>query len=128
MPLLVLDSGAVTWLTGMSRRTLAYVTEFKQSGLWPPIIPSAVLVECLTGDGRRDAKANRLIKTCDVVEELPIETARRAAALRTAARRGSAVDALVVTLAEPGDTVLTGDPDDLRPLAASAINVTVRAI
>jgi hypothetical protein len=31
-------------------------------------------------------------------------------------------------MAEPGGVVLTGDPDDLRPLAASAINVTIRTI
>lgn len=128
MPLLVLDSGGVTWLVRSSRKTVAYLDEFKRSGMWPPVIPSAVLVECLTGDGRRDAKANRFLKTCDVVEELSVTFARRAAALRTAARRGSAVDALVVALAEPGGTVLTGDSKDLGPLAASAVDVKIRPI
>lgn len=128
MPTLVLDSGGLTWLTAQSRKSAALIDEFKQTGLWPPLVPTAVLIECLTGTDRRGVTANRLIKTCDVVENLSTRTARRAAALRTAARRGSAVDALVVALAEPGGAVLTGDPDDLRPLAASAVSVTIRAI
>ena len=128
MPDLVLDSGGVSWLATESRRSNAVIDEFKRTGLWPAVIPTAVLIECLGGQNRRDVAANRLIKTCRVVETLPTKTARRAATLRTTARRGSAVDALVVTLAEPGGTVLTGDPDDLRPLAASAVNVTIRPI
>lgn len=53
--------------------------------------------------------------------------ARRAALLRTAARRGSAVDALVIAAAEPGGTVLTGDPDDLSALTgyARAVRIVV---
>ena len=128
MPLLVLDSGGVTWLADHSRDAVAYLREFRRSGFWPPLVPTGVLIECLTGDGRRDARANRLLKTSDVVEELPIALARRAATLRTAARRGSAVDALVVATAEPAGVVLTGDPDDLRPLAASARGVVVRVL
>lgn len=127
MARLVLDSGGVTWLAERSPDALAFVKAFRRTGIGPPVVATAVLIECLTGDGARDATAHRLINTCDVVEELSRTTARQAAALRTA-RRGSAVDALVVALAEPGGTVLTGDPDDLRPLAASAIDVTIRAI
>lgn len=41
----------------------------------------------------------------------------------TGARRGSAVDALVVAFAEPDGTVLTGDPDDLAALAQFAERV-----
>ena len=124
----VLDSGAITWLTKPSKRSVAVVVELRRLGLWPPVVPSAVLIECLTGDGRRDATANRLIKTCDVVDELPSALARRAAALRTGARRESAVDALVVATAEPGGVVLTGDAEDLEPLAAGARDVVVRAV
>ena len=128
MPGSVLDSGAITWLAKPSKRSVAVVVELRRLGLWPPVVPSAVLIECLTGDGRRDATANRLIKTCDVVDELHSALARRAAALRTGARRGSAVDALVVATAEPGGVVLTGDAEDLEPLAAGARDVVVRAV
>ena len=38
------------------------------------------------------------------------------------------VDALVVATAEPGGVVLTGDAEDLEPLAAGARDVVVRAV
>jgi hypothetical protein len=41
------------------------------------------------------------------------------------ARRGSAVDALVVASAEPGGTVITIDSEDLEALAAHAQDVDV---
>jgi hypothetical protein len=52
-----------------------------------------------------------LLKTCEVVEKIPEALARRAALLRRRARRGSAIDALVVAMAEPDGTVLTTDPN-----------------
>jgi len=45
--------------------------------------------------------------------------------LRRRARRGSAVDALVVAFAEPDGSVLTSDPEDLEALASHAEGVTV---
>jgi predicted nucleic acid-binding protein len=87
-----------------------------------------VLVECLQGHAGRDATENRLLKTCDVVEKIPDSLARRAAFLRRRARRGSAVDALVVAMAEPGGTVITTDPEDLEALAAHAQRVLVERV
>jgi hypothetical protein len=63
-----------------------------------------------------------------VAEGLPFPLVRRAAWLRARARTGSAVDALVTAVAEPGGTVLTGDPADLRALARHASDVTIEAI
>ena len=68
---------------------------------------------------------NRFLKTCELVEELPLATARRAAWFRTAARRGSAVDASVVAVAEPGGVVFTSDPVDLEALSAHADGVMI---
>jgi hypothetical protein len=48
--------------------------------------------------------------------------------MRTRARRGSAVDALLVAVAEPGGTVLTGDPADLQALAAYGSDVTIEPV
>jgi hypothetical protein len=45
--------------------------------------------------------------------------------LRARARRGSAVDAILVALAEPDGTVLTADQGDLRALAGHADNVII---
>lgn len=126
--ILVLDSGAVTRLAERSTRAAALIATFRAEGLWPPIVPSMVLVECLTGDGSRDAKEDRFLRSCDVTEAVPAGLARRAAQLRTTARRGSAVDALLTAVAEPGGTVLTGDPADLRALAAHASGVTIEPI
>jgi hypothetical protein len=128
MAALVLDSGAVTFLAKPSRFVAAILLELRDRGQWPPVVPSAVLVECLQGHPGRDANANRLLRTCDILEELPQSMARRAALLRTRARRGSAVDALVVALAEPDGIVLTSDPADLGALASHADGVEIRRI
>lgn len=123
----VLDSGAVSWLAQRSPRTAAVILEMRKAGVWPPAVPAPVLVECLTGDPGRDAQANRLLKACDVVTELPQALVRRCARLRFSARRGSAVDAIVVGLAEPDGLALTSDPDDLAALA-QATGARIRAI
>ena len=126
--MLVLDSGAVTRLAERSARAAALIAALRAEGLWPPVVPSAVLIECLTGEGSRDAAEHRFLRTCDVAERLPVPLARRAAWLRARARTGSAVDALVTAVAEPGGTVLTGDLADLRVLARHASDVTIEAI
>jgi len=128
MPLLVLDSSAVSRLAERSRRAAALILALREQGFWPPIVPSIVLVECLQGHTGRDALANRFLKTCDIVEEIPEPLARRAALLRTRARRGSAVDALVVAFAEPDGTALTSDLEDLKTLADHANRVSVEKV
>ncbi len=126
--MLVLDSGGTSYLAARSREALAAIRVFTRQGVWPPRVPTAVLVESLTGNPGRDATANRLLKGCQI-DPAPSEVlARRAAMLRTTARRGSAVDALVIAAAEPGGTVLTSDSDDLRALAAYAQEVRIVAV
>lgn len=124
----MLDSGAVSRLAERSRASAALILALREEGLWPAVVPSAVLVECLQGHAGRDATANRLLKTCDVVDRVPESLARRAALLRRRARRGSAVDAIVVAIAEPGGTVLTTDPEDLEALAAHAQRVVIERV
>ena len=126
--MLVLDSSAVTRLADRSRSSAALILAFRAEGLWPPLVPFVVLVECLQGHAGRDAAENAFLKTCDVVEDVNEGLARRAAFLRRHARRGSAVDALVVAAAEPGGTVLTSDLRDLEALASHAHRVRVERI
>ncbi|MFV1971983.1 MAG: hypothetical protein ACC683_13400 [Acidimicrobiia bacterium] len=126
--MLVLDSGGVSRLAERTRESAATIAALHSHGLWPPTVPTPVLIESLRGDAQRDAMANRLLKTCDVVEDIPETVARRAAFLRTRARRGSAVDALVVAMAEPGGSVLTSDPDDLSALAAHARDIIIERV
>ncbi|MHB1534447.1 MAG: hypothetical protein ACYC1D_07530 [Acidimicrobiales bacterium] len=84
-----------------------------------------VLVECLSGRPQHDAITNRFLKVCTITEDIPEHLARRASVLRANAQRGSAVDALVVAMAEPGGSVLSSDLVDLRALAAYADDVAV---
>jgi hypothetical protein len=125
---LVLDSGGVTRLADRTQQATAMILALREGDLWPPIVPSVVLVECLQGHPGRDALANRFLKTCDIVEEVGEPLARRAALLRRLARRGSAVDALVVALAEPGGIVFTSDLGDLDALARYAQDVRVEKV
>lgn len=124
-----LDSSALTKLAAQDRATMARLSGLLDRDLWPPIIPTAVLVESLTGKGPRDARVNRLLRTCEVVD-LDTVIARRAAYLRTRARAGSAVDAVVVATAESeaSTIIITGDADDLTRLSRHSQPVTIMAI
>lgn len=124
----MLDSSAVSRLAERSRPVLALILALREEGLWPPVVPSIVLVECLQGHAGRDAAENKFLKTCEIVEEIGEPLARRAAYLRRHARLGSAVDALVVAIAEPDGTVITSDPDDLEALASHARRVSIERI
>ncbi len=128
MTSLVLDSGGLSRLAEPDLRSIRLIDTLHQTGAWPPIVPTVVLTESLSGRPRTDAAVNRVLKSCAVVEEVSEPLARRAGVLRALARRGSAVDALVVATAEPGGTVLTGDIDDLSALASYADNVTVARV
>lgn len=109
-------------------RAAALIAALRAEGMWPPMVPSVVLIECLTGEGSRDAVHNRFLRACDVADSVSVPLARRAAWLRARARTGSAVDALVAAVAEPGGSVLTGDLADLRALARRASDVTIEVI
>ncbi|GAA1664778.1 hypothetical protein GCM10009745_03180 [Kribbella yunnanensis] len=128
MPELFLDSGAVTFLAEASDDARAIMAVFGSEDLWPPTVPSPVLIECLTGHPHKDALTHRFLKGCDIATSLTVPKARRAAMLRTMAGRGSAVDAALVALAEPGGFILTGDKHDLGALAANAVEVSIGVI
>lgn len=123
--MLVLDSGGVSRLARRAQDAAATIAVLRRDGLWPPVVPSVVLVESVTGRQRFDANTNRFLKTCDVRELLPERLARRAAELRSRARQGSAGDAIVVVTAEPDGTVLSADLKDLRALALYSDGVQV---
>lgn len=126
--MLVLDSGGFGRLSERSKRALALIEELRTAGFWPPVVPTMVLVESLQGHPGRDANANRFLKTVIKEESVGIELARRAAELRRRSRHGSAVDALVVAVAEPNGVVLTSDEADITALAAVSNGVTVELV
>lgn len=126
--MLVLDSGGLSRLSARTSSAVALIRAFRSQELWPPIVPTVVLVESLYGDPRRDTNTHRFLKMCIVETSVSQKTARRAAELRCLGRTGSAVDALVVAIAEPGGTVLTGDRADIKALAAHARDIHVQVI
>lgn len=126
--MLLLDSGGVSRLSARTKTALSLIRAFKAQELWPPVVPTMVLVESLLGDPRRDVNTHRFLKMCIIDPSVSESTARRAAELRRLARTGSAVDALVVAIAEPGGTVVTGDRADIAALAAHANRVAVEVV
>jgi hypothetical protein len=114
VPVVFAGCSRPTHFTRLASRTntaLSLISAFNDTGLWPPIVPTMVLIESLRGD----ANANRFLKTCIVHGEVAESVARRAAEPRRRARSGSAVDALLVALAEPGGTVLMAIEPTSKP-------------
>ena len=109
---LILDASGVRRLADQSTASLALIRSLRDEGLWPPVVPSVVVVDALTGDAERDAPIVRLLECCKIVTNVARPIAERAAWLRTAAGRGVAADAIVVALAEPRGAVLTGGRRD----------------
>jgi predicted nucleic acid-binding protein len=126
---IVLDAGAVTALAHADRLRRARFDQLWQSLPDPLLVPTTVVAEVLTGRGPRDARVNRLLAGCDLVPFSEL-LARRAAALRHRAQRGSVVDASIVATAEVhgGGVVITSDLDDLDALAARSPIVSVVAV
>lgn len=124
---LLLDSGAVDRLARGDEQALADFKQLKSEHYWPPVVHTVVLVECLSGNQRKDARVNRFLKSCQVLEEIPERIARRAGGLRTKTKRGFVVDSLLVAMAESGGVVLTEDLKDIEALASNAHDVTVES-
>ncbi len=125
MTQLILDSGGLTGLARQQHDITSRIIFFKAKELWPPVVPTVVLAESLSGRPRTDVLVSQFLKLCEINEQVLRLVAGRAGQSRTLAQRGSAVDAIVVALAEPGGAVLTSDLADLRALAAHADNVHV---
>lgn len=123
--MLILDSGGLSLLASRTRRAAALIEAFRREALWPPVVPTVVIAESTTGAARTNTNINRLLKSCDIDPTISERTARRAGQLHAAAKRGSAIDAIVVALAEPGWTIITTDPYDLRALATHADSVFI---
>ena len=126
--MLVLDSGGLSRLSERTRRAAALIAALRGKGLWPPVVPTVVLAESTSGRSKTDTNVNRLLSSCDIDPTVTVATARRAGALRARARRGSAADAIVVALAEPGATIITSDRGDLAALAAYASDVEIEVV
>lgn len=83
--MLILDSSGVSRLARRRRDSAATIAACKSQGLWPPLVPSVVLAESISGRQHHDANINRFLKTGDIIEDLPQHLARRTGALRALA-------------------------------------------
>ena len=83
-----------------------------------------VLAQAWRDHGGRQVRLARLLQA---VKVLPIQDqdGREAGALLGRAGTSDPIDATVVLLADPGDRILTSDPDDLAKLAEAAGNRAV---
>jgi len=92
-------------------------------------IPSVVIAETVRGS-TKDASVNRVVKALGQVSVAGEHTGPTAGALLAVTRSSSTIDALVVASAieRGGGVVLTGDPDDLEPLASGHPEVVISAL
>lgn len=125
---LILDSGAVIALSRNDHRARATLAAAWEAGV-EVAIPSVVVAETVRG-AAKDASVNRVIKSVGEVTAAEEATGRVAGALLGATRSTSTLDALVIASAIElgGGVVLTGDPDDLEPLASGHPEVVINAL
>lgn len=125
---LFLDGAALRRLAERSPQALATLEALRAAQLLPVRVPSFVLADALTGDTGQDRLVEAFLPCCEVVDVVPPAVARRAAWLRTAAARGSATDALLVALAEPGGAVLVANRPTVEAMALFADGVFVERL
>lgn len=114
---LILDSGAFVAIERGDRDLVALLKgELLASRV--PRTHGGVVGQVWRGGGRQARLAKLLAGT--EVAPLDDELGRRAGVLLARARRRDVIDAAVVLLSDDGDSIVTSDPDDLRPLAAIA--------
>ena len=115
---LVLDAGALVAVERANRDTIALIKHELLAGRTPLTHGGVVGQVWRSGSGRQ-ANLARLLPALDVAG-LDDTLGRRAGILLGRARMADVIDAALVLLATDGDFLLTSDPKDLEPLAASA--------
>jgi hypothetical protein len=115
---LVLDAGALVAVERADRDTVALIKQELLAGR-VPLTHGGIVGQVWRGGSGRQANLARLLPALEVAS-LDHTLGRRAGVLLGRARMTDVVDAALVLLATDGDSVLTSDPDDLEPLAASA--------
>ena len=114
---LVLDSGA---LIALERNDRAMWRRLKAALLAKnaPVSHGGIVGQAWRGGGPRQALLARALAGIDI---RPLDESLGRAAGSLLARDGSVdvTDAALVLLADDGDDIVTSDPEDLEPLAAS---------
>lgn len=109
----VLDTGALIAIDRRDRRVGAMLRVAQQERL--TVRSSAGVVAQVWRDGSRQANLARVLSGVDVATlDLPI--AKRVGQLLGRADSSDVIDGHVAQLVEPGDRLLTSDPQDMRAL------------
>ena len=120
MSALVLDAGALVAIDRDDRAMIARLRVAQQRGV--ELRTNAMVVAQVWRDRLgRQASLARLLRAVDV-RAINHQDGRQAGVLLGLAGTADPVDASIVLLAEPGDRILTGDPDDLTRLTTAAAN------
>ena len=123
MSALVLDAGALVAVDGDDRSMIARLRVAQQRGV--ELRTNAMVVAQVWRDRQgRQANLARLLRAVDVraIDHLD---GRQAGVLLGQAGTADPIDAAVALLAEPGDRILTSDPDDIIRLVVAAANHAV---
>jgi hypothetical protein len=128
----VLDTGGVLAMARRDAKARAATARVRRRG-GIVVVPSAVLVEVVRGNGPRDAPVNRTVASAHKVIVLDEELARDAGKLLAGSGGGkpSAVDAVVAACAQAGripTLLLTSDPNDLRRLLIPVHEVEILTV
>jgi hypothetical protein len=120
---LILDAGAFVAVDRDDRAMMARLRVAEQRGL--DLRSNAMVVAQVWRDRQgRQVNLARLLRAVDV-RSVDHHDGRQAGVLLGLTGTADPIDATVVLLANPGDRILTSDPDDLTALAAAAENRAV---
>jgi hypothetical protein len=115
---LVLDAGAFVAADGGDRSMIARLRAAQQHGL--DLRTNAMVVAQIWRDEHgRQAQLARVLRAVDV-RPVADHDGRAAGVLLHKSGSSDPIDASVVLLAEPGDRIVTSDPNELRSLADAA--------
>jgi hypothetical protein len=115
---LILDAGALLAVERADRDTIALIKQ-ELLARRAPLTHAGVVGQVWRGGSGRQANLARLLPGLEVAS-LDIALARRSGVLLGRTGMSDVIDAALILLAVDGDFILTSDPDDLQPLAASA--------
>lgn len=123
---IVLDAGALIAIDRRNRAVGAMLRVAQREQL--AIRASAGAVAQVWRDGSRQANLARVLSGVDVLA-LDLTAAKRIGPLLGATDTSDVIDGHVAHLVEPGDRLLTSDPQDMRRLLGDrASHVTVVAV
>lgn len=123
MSALVLDAGALVAVDRDDRAMMARLRVAQQHGV--ELRSNAMVIAQVWRDPQgRQVNLARLLRAVDI-RAVDQRDGRQAGVLLGVTGTADPVDATVVLLANPGDRILTSDPDDLTPIAAAAPNRAV---